>query len=201
MTVTSVQRDGRTLRSIRTRSAVVDALLALIDEGDLRPPAPRIAERAGVSLRSVFQHFRDLEALFAVAADRQLERLQELFQPIAADGPLAARLDAFVQQRARIYEAFTPVRRAALVQEPFSVQAVASRDRVLALARAEVQATFAAELAAARTAAADLLEALDAAASWQVWEALRSHQGLSLARARKVLHRMLHSLLAEHAAS
>jgi AcrR family transcriptional regulator len=193
---TSVQRDdGRTLRSLRTRTAVVDALLELIDEGDLRPPAPRIAERAGVSLRSVFQHFRDLEALFAVAADRHLERVLAMSTPLPTTGPLGERLDAFVEQRARIYEWGTRLRRASLVQEPFSSQAVASRDRILALARDELERTFAVELVEAADDRAELIEAIDAASSWQVWEALRSHQGLDEAAARKVLHRLLLSLL------
>jgi AcrR family transcriptional regulator len=39
------------------------------------PSAARIAARAGVSLRSVFQHFNDVESLFAAAASRQAERL------------------------------------------------------------------------------------------------------------------------------
>ena len=52
--------DGRLARSARTRHAVVDALLDLLGEGDLRPTAARIAERAGVSLRIVFHHFEDL---------------------------------------------------------------------------------------------------------------------------------------------
>ncbi|HUP84606.1 MAG TPA: TetR/AcrR family transcriptional regulator [Acidimicrobiales bacterium] len=189
---TSDRRDGRTLRSLRTRTAVVDALLALIDEGDLRPPAPRIAERAGVSLRSVFQHFRDLEGLFAFATDRQLERIGALVRPLPTTGPLNARLDAFVEQRVTIYEAVTPVRRAALAQEPFSPHAVVARDRILAVARAELERTFADELLGGGP---ELLEALDAAASWQLWEALRNHQGLDVDGARKVLRRLLHSLL------
>lgn len=189
---TSDRRDGRTLRSLRTRTAVVDALLELIDEGDLRPPAPRIAERAGVSLRSVFQHFRDLEGLFSFATDRQLERIGALVRPLPTTGPLDERLDAFIDQRVTIYEAVTPVRRAALAQEPFSPHAVAARDRILAVARAELERTFAAELTGAPP---DHLEALDAAASWQVWEALRNHQGLDVDGARKVLRRLLHSLL------
>jgi TetR/AcrR family transcriptional regulator, regulator of autoinduction and epiphytic fitness len=67
--------DGRLARGERARGAIVDALLALIDRGDLRPSAARVAERAGVSLRSVFQHFSDVESLFAAAASRQAERV------------------------------------------------------------------------------------------------------------------------------
>ena len=58
--------DGRTLRSLRTREAIVDATIGLLEDGDLRPTAPRVAERASVSVRSVFQHFDDLETLHAV---------------------------------------------------------------------------------------------------------------------------------------
>ncbi len=191
----AVRRDGRTERSVRTKTAIVDALLSLIDEGDLRPPAPRIAERAGVSLRSVFQHFRDLEALFAIAADRQLERILEIVHVLDADGPVGDRIAAFVAQRVRVYEAMTQVRRASLVQEPFSTQAVASRDRILALGRAELRRVFAIELREAGGGRRELLETLDAAASWQVWESLRNHQGLSTVTARKVLERLLRAVL------
>jgi TetR/AcrR family transcriptional regulator, regulator of autoinduction and epiphytic fitness len=50
--------DGRVARAERSRRAIVAAHLALIDEGDLRPTGERIAERAGVSLRSLWTNFR-----------------------------------------------------------------------------------------------------------------------------------------------
>jgi len=140
--------DGRLARSLMTRAAVVDALLALIEAGELQPTAPQIAERAGVSLRSVFQHFRDREALFAAAADRQTQRLRVLVEPIDARAPLAERLVTFVAQRARLLETLAPVRRAALLLEPFSKE-VATRLRVVrALKRVEIEQVFAAEVAA-----------------------------------------------------
>jgi TetR/AcrR family transcriptional regulator, regulator of autoinduction and epiphytic fitness len=190
--------DGRLARRESTRAAVVDALLALIEAGDLRPTAPRIAERAGVSLRSVFQHFADLEALFAAAADRQLERLQDLVRSIATTGPTRARLDAFVRQRTRLLEAIAPVRRAALLMEPFSV-AIAERLRgARALARSEVERAFAPELRRCRPATRrELVAALAAASDWSTWEALRAHQGLSAAAARRIVTRMLGALLTE----
>jgi AcrR family transcriptional regulator len=190
--------DGRAARANRTRLAVVDALLHLIDDGDLRPTALRIAEQAGVSLRSIFQHFSDLEALFAAAAARELERLSALVGPLPLDAPLDGRLDAFVAQRARVLEAVTPVRRASLLQEPSSAALRSSRVRLLTLARAEVAEVFRSDLDRRPHAdRADLLDALDAASSWQTWEALRAHQGLSPTRARRVMRRMLSALLEE----
>jgi len=190
--------DGRAARANRTRLAVVDALLRLIDDGDLRPTAPRIAERAGVSLRSIFQHFSDLEALFAAAAARELERLSELVGPLPIGSSLDHRLDAFVAQRARVLEAVTPVSRASLLQEASSAELRSSRARLLALARAEVGDVFRAELdRRPRADRLELLDALDAASSWQTWEALRAHQNLSPTRARRVMRRTLSALLDE----
>src|SRR3954470_18279608 len=52
--------DGRTARATRTREAVVSAVLDLVNEGNPKPTAREIADRAGVSLRSVYVHFDDL---------------------------------------------------------------------------------------------------------------------------------------------
>jgi AcrR family transcriptional regulator len=189
--------DRRLARSAATRTAVVDALLALLRDGDVRPTAPRIAARAGVSLRSVFQHFADLEALFAAAADRQTEKIRGLGRRIDGDGPLERRLAAFVAQRARVLEAIAPVRRAALLMEPFSTEIGTRLAQARAQGLAELERVFAPELGAWRGAErADVLAALAAASSFPAWEALRSHQGLSVGRAERVMARTLRALLA-----
>src|ERR687896_1485703 len=111
------QRDGRTVRAERTRQARVDALLALLDEGHLTPTAAEIAGRAGVSERSVFQHFPDREALFEAVARQHYERVMPTLQPVDASLPLDERIDQFTRQRARLYELIGGVRRAALLLE------------------------------------------------------------------------------------
>ncbi len=188
--------DGRLARGERARAAIVDALLALIERGDLRPSAARVAARAGVSLRSVFQHFRDIESLFAAAATRQAERLAPLAGGVPDDGPLPMRLDAFVRARARLLDAIAPVRRAALLLEPFSAEIQTRLGAFRALKAAEVRRVFAAELARRPPAARRrLAAALIATASWTTWQALREHQGLSQDEARRALRLMLDALL------
>jgi len=93
------QRDGRTVRAERTRQALVDALLALLYEGQLQPTAERIAARAGVSERSVFQHFADREALYQAVAVQQYERIVPTLDPIDVSLPLPERIEAFAAQR------------------------------------------------------------------------------------------------------
>jgi TetR/AcrR family transcriptional regulator of autoinduction and epiphytic fitness len=187
--------DGRTLRSLRTREAIVDATIALVEQGDLRPTAPRVAEAAGVSVRSIFQHFDDLETLHAAVAERLVERVAELLVPIAADLPLEDRLATFVHQRALLLEAVTPIRRAADVHGPFSAEITARLRDGQAYLRAEVEQTFAPELDAAGADRRELLDALDGALAWRTWEGLRAGLQRDLGEAEAVLRRMAAALL------
>lgn len=189
--------DGRVARAVRTNDAVVEAFLSLIEEGDLRPGAQRIAERAGVSLRSVFHHFQDLETLVAAAAERQMRRVAAP-APLPAEGPLADRIEAFVAARSRMLEAITPVRRAAVLNEPFSPALAGRLKWARDLARDEVGRIFHAELSARSPAVRrDLLAALAATAAWSTWEALRAHQRLTVVQARRVMARTIRALLKE----
>ena len=65
--------DGRTMRRNRNRTAVITALLDMIREGDLHPGAAEIADRAGVSHRSIFRYFDDLDDLVRTAIDQAFQ--------------------------------------------------------------------------------------------------------------------------------
>lgn len=195
MPVTEPSIDGRTARAQRTRQAIVDALLALIDDGDLAPTAPRIAERAGVSLRSIYQHFEDLEALFGAASARQIQRVLAMATRIPPHGEVEERVEAFSAQRARILEAMTPVRRSALLQEPFSAQLRDSRRRMEALGRAEIGHLFADELDRLPLAVRKEAHAgLEVASGWAAWDHMRA-TGLSTDEAQRVMRRTMLALL------
>lgn len=198
MTENPAAVDGRTARSTRTREAVTNAFLDLLEEGVLRPTARQVAERAGVSLRSVFQHFDDLETLFAEVADRQIERLKPLWPTPPPTAPFPERLAKFVAERSRILEAISPVRRAAVLQEPFSEVIARRLAWVREVARGEVAAAFGPELARrAETDREELLAALDVASNWGTWEALRRQHGMSREAAARTMSRMIEALLKE----
>jgi AcrR family transcriptional regulator len=188
--------DGRTARAERTRAAVVDALLALITEGELRPTSARIAERAGVSLRSVFQHFEDMESLLATTAERERARMAELIEPLPDHGTLGARVRAVVDQRARVLEFVTPVRRAAILQEPFSPVLQRTTERMHRVAVASLERVFATELERREPPdRRELVAGLDAATSWEAWELWRTRQRLSVAASKRVMARTILALL------
>lgn len=185
--------DGRAARSERTRRAIVDAMRALHHEGDLRPTAPRIAERAGVSVRTVWQHFDDLETLLVEAGRRDLEIARGFAEPIDPTLSTAERVQALVEQRAKMFEEMAPPWRAARVHVPFSAQLQSNRDTLMDLGREQVAALFAAELSAAQDPQA-LLDALHVASSWSAWESLRSEVHLDVDRAKQALRLWLSKL-------
>ena len=198
MSATPEQRDGRTVRAARTRQALVDALLGLLDEGQMTPTAAAIAARAGVSERSVFQHFPDREALFEAVAREQYDRVMPTLRPIDSSLPLPERIEQFVRQRARVYELVGGVRRAAQLIEHES-SAVAGW---LATARqataAEAERVFRRELdAVAADEREPLRAALVAHCSWSAWESWRTHQRLSVQRARAALAAGIAALVAQ----
>jgi TetR/AcrR family transcriptional regulator, regulator of autoinduction and epiphytic fitness len=163
--------DGRTARSTKTRDSIADALLDLLAEGDLRPTAKTIAERAGVSVRSVYVHFDDLEDLFCVAAQRQFGRLAPT-DPASDDGPLRQRAEAVVARRAAIYAELGAVMRATQLNAPFSDTLTRLMREAAARSRKELERVFAAELervpAEDRVAVLATLDALSSPASWDV---------------------------------
>lgn len=193
--------DGRAARSARTRDAVVHALLALLAEGDVRPTAGRIAERAGISLRSVYVHFDDRDDLFAAAALEQRTRVSSLTRKLPATGPFEARLAAFVEQRGRVLEAIAPIAKAAAIQEPFSPALAATAKAARHFGRVELERVFATELAGIDTPTRErAFDACDALTGAEGWAFLRVHRGLDPRAAAETLATSLRLLLAPGAA-
>ena len=173
--------DGRVERGARNREAIIDALLACYDDGLLRPSIPEVAARAGVSVRSVHNHFADVEALRAEVAQRQWERFAHFLDPVTGVAEL-------VEQRSAFCEFATPVRRAALLSvhdSPTIARNLARLDRVL---RRQLESAF-------PGIDADTLDALDLVTSWDAWNRLRTAQGCSVARAKRILTRTIESLI------
>jgi AcrR family transcriptional regulator len=188
---TPERTDGRTLRAERTRESIIDAHMALILEGDLQPTARRIADRAGVSLRTLWGHFADLEALFASAGHKTLEIQYADFQPVPVDQPLADRIEQFCRQRAHMLEVIAGASRAAQIRLPYSKQLRVNRAHHNDRLRAEISELFTGELGED----GDLLTALLVATTWPAWMGSRDDLGLSVAEATEVMRRTVTALL------
>ena len=195
--VESIGIDGRNARGLRTRGEIIAALLDLVREGDISPTMQAIADRAGVSVRSIYQHFTDTEGLYrevgeeidhlghrtsrrsgpfgsAGRPDRGL-RLRPLPEPRVTDQHLPCRLS----HRAQL---------AGLAEDSCHHQWVGSGS--VGSSRSHP------ELAKLNKQSANVvLDTLDVWCSLGAWDHLRAG-GHSVASARKVMVRGLHLLLA-----
>ena len=97
--------DGRRARRDRNREAVVNAVVDLLTEGDPQPTAQVVADRSGVSLRSVFRYFEDLDSLLIAAIAEFKTRHADViaFAPPPAGTRLEARVERWIDGRLRSY--------------------------------------------------------------------------------------------------
>lgn len=174
--------DGRRARRERGRIAVIDAMVALVQEGKMPPSAEMIAERAGVSLASLFRYFDGLGDLQVQAYARFRERFEPLFT-VSADArrlPLAERIDAFVGARLDLYEQAGAVmmlgRLRSLEHEPLVAAAASMRgllaDQVRSLFGDAAPGTTPADVAG-------LAATIDALTSLDAWDVMRRTHGRS----------------------
>ncbi len=155
--------DGRRVRREANRERVVDALLELFQQGHVVPSLALVAERSGVSHRSVFRYFDDLEELHRVAIERSFSRYSHLFDlPGVSEGSLAARIERFVDHRLALYDATANLARVARMKaptHPVLAQNIAANRSML---RDQLVAHFGSELERAGTAVLVTASALTA---------------------------------------
>jgi TetR/AcrR family transcriptional regulator, regulator of autoinduction and epiphytic fitness len=173
--------DGRHLRRDRNRTAVVNALLSLYSEGSLDPSSVEIAERAGLSPRSLFRYFDDVDDLCheAVMA-RQRTLLPLLVIDATPSDTIQMRVAALLRQRKAVFAAMGNVGRVARLREPFLPVIAAELGIARAFLRGQIEKLFAAELAAmSPVAASAALMSIDVLCSFEARQLFSSDQQLS----------------------
>jgi TetR/AcrR family transcriptional regulator of autoinduction and epiphytic fitness len=191
-------RDGRAARALRTRNAVADGLLELIEEGELRPTSKAIAERAGIAERTLFQHFEDLETLFSVAASRVGEGVVRNLGHIPDDGPFEDRLSAYLDELIFFHEAMSPLQRASRVHEPYSPVVRRAASWWHDLLRRGIERVFGQELTHwPEDERRNVVEALTLTVAWTSWDSMRVRSELTKEQARAVMELSVRTLLGQ----
>lgn len=189
--------DGRTARRDRGRTAALDAALELFEEENLEPSPEQIAERAGISTRSVYRYFADRDELVrAIIAHKQMQILPLFHIEEIGQGPLAIRLERFVDSRLEVHEAIGASARAMAIKsssDPVIAEQVAFRKSVF---RNQIEQQFAMEfdeMSPSRRSAR--LHAIDALTQAEALDRYRVDLQLSLADTRQVLIESVRALL------
>ena len=183
------ETDGRRLRRALNREAVVNALLDLYGEGNLRPSTDEIAERAGISPRSLFRYFEDADDLAGEAVTRQLRRAMPLLPfAVGPDAPFDVRVVALVDQRLRLFTTLGQAAHVARLRAPFQPRLAKSLRDGRKFLRSQVRTLFTPELMSmADDDSEAALAAADVLTGFESYQLLTGDQGLTVDEAKSVL--------------
>ena len=189
----SAHPDGRIHRRELTRQAIIDAHAQMVIEGDLRPTSKAIAARVGISLRTFWLHFPDMEALLALAGQYWLDRDAGNWEPVPADLPLETRIDLFCDRRGARLVDLAPAAASALLIEPFSPALTDARSQHYGRLHDDLIEAFGSEIGAERTDHRH--QALFAAANATTWLLMTRAERLDTKRAIAVMKTTFRAVL------
>ena len=184
------RHDGRRERSADSRRRILSAMVELIESGLAAPTAEMIAARAGVSLRTVFRHFEEMENLYLEIASIVFERVKPYLESPIRTREWPAVLDQIIDRRAEFFEEISPYKTAIDVYRHRSQALASQHRRITMLSRDMLIATFPPQVVA-DTARFELLCLLLSVESWQ---RLREQQGLSQNEAKELVRQGAHAI-------
>lgn len=192
---------GRGDRVARTRESIVASALALAAAGQVAPIVRDIAQMAGVSARTVFQHFADTAELYVAVLGRVLAALVGEAPEIAAAGPVETRIASMINQCADRYEQLRPMWTFVETLQRRSPEAADMISQIYSANTAQLSQAFAPELAALPAESRQrTLTALALAIAPESWVVLRQRLGLSVDQARDELGFVVQSVFVTEAA-
>jgi AcrR family transcriptional regulator len=180
-----VQQAGRGDRVARTREAIVSSTLTLAMEGEVAPIVRDIAKLAGVSARTVFQHFADTAELYVAVLGRVLTGLRGEAQTAPA-GALDERISMVIGQRAGRYEKLLPMWTFVETLQRRSSEAGEQVNQLYTTNREQLAECFGEELTGLSGEKRErALNALSMALAPESWIVLRERLGLTNDQARE----------------
>lgn len=183
----------------QTRAAIVEALLAAVKDGTFAPTSKDIAERAGVSERSIFVHFPGRNDLRLAAVETQSEYVESLIATPDPSLPLTERIDAVLQRAELIYAAQRNPRLLGLL-ESHTIPELDARMRLTdSRIREALGVMFAPELDRDGARDEQLLDLVEASVGWAYRHQLIERRGLTQAEASRAITRALRALFSDSA--
>jgi AcrR family transcriptional regulator len=186
--------NGRVRQKQASRQRTVHAALELLAEGNIRPTADQIAERAGLGRRTVFRHFEVMEDLYQELVIELNKRYTLLTEPFQST-QWREQLFELMHRRLTIYERFLPFKLAGDVYRSSSHILQASHLHRRSVMRTNLENILPPAVLKNRT----LLNVIDLTLSFDAWQRLRIEQSLSLNDAGEAIELLLTRLLSDEA--
>ena len=183
-----LQTPARGDRVARTREAIVASALALALAGEVAPIVRDIAKMAGVSARTVFQHFADTAELYVAVLGRVLAAALGEAPDLNLAVGLDERLAMIINQSSERGERLLPMWTFVETLQRRSAEASDMIVQMYSANREQLASWFGHELSALPIEARErTLNALAMALAPESWVVLRERLGLSVEQARDEL--------------
>jgi AcrR family transcriptional regulator len=193
------QHAARGDRVARTREAIISSTLTLAQDGEVAPIVRDIAKLAGVSARTVFQHFADTAELYVAVLGRVMNSLLGNAPELNRQWPLDQRIGVVVNQRAERYETVRPMWTFLQTLQRRSADAAAKLLQVYAGNREQISDSFGPELSALPGEKRErTLNALNVALTPETWIVLRERLGLTVEQAREEWRFIVKAIFSDH---
>jgi len=186
-------KDGRVMRSERSRLALIDAAYQIMEASAVVPTAQTIADAAGVTIRTLFRHFPEMDLLYRELHLRVQQNYAKEYDKGDRTGSLEARVESAVETFTNAYskqrnvflvtKSMLPT--SVFLQKNYSLVQKRFSDRLL---------EWIPELAKLPT---ERHEGVDALLSFEFWHRLNVIQGVSKKRTVALTKRLILDLLAE----
>jgi AcrR family transcriptional regulator len=180
--------DGRRERSAASRRRILAAMVDLIESGQPAPTAEAVAARAGVSLRTVFRHFEEMENLHLEIAALVFERVRHILERPFQTREWPQSLVESIARRAEFFEIMAPFKTAIDVHRHRSRAISAQHRRITVMSRDLLAAALPADLLSDR----QTFELLSLLLSLESWQRLREQQGMTVAEAQEAVLKGAH---------
>lgn len=183
--------DGRRERSRSSRRRIIEAMMDLVAGGDIDPSAAKVAEKAGVGLRTVFRHFDEKDSIY-----REIDELLWAAYGPAFEAPFRSdrwkeQLFELIERRALMYEEIAPFRIASSLQRFSSPTLMETYRFLLKKERESLHRILPAHILEDEQRARAILLAV----SFDSWRLFRQDEGLSKEKTIEVLQQMLRDIL------
>jgi TetR/AcrR family transcriptional regulator of autoinduction and epiphytic fitness len=183
--------DGRRARTERSRDAVIDAMIDLVQEGHHLVTAEDVAQRAQVSMSSLFRYFEGLQELQLATIERYLKRYSQAFEITDyCIGDLPTRIASYVASRRALYQQIEPMARL--------VRARAYEHETLRdlLHRLRINHTY--QAATHLELGPELAEVVALVTSFESWDQMTKDYLRTDAHISVIWTQALHNLLSDH---
>jgi AcrR family transcriptional regulator len=192
-TLIKPSEDGRVLRSQRSREAIINSAYQFMEIEGAIPTAQVVADNAGVTIRTLFRHFPEMDLLYRELHRLTYERYAKEYAKGDRTGPLEDRVLSAVKT---FTAAYSNQRNVFLVTKSMLRSSVFLRENYSLMQR-NLSKRLLEWIPELGNLPDEIHDGVDGVLSFEFWHRLHVIQGISKKRSISIINRLVLGFLSE----